>query len=133
MAQANLPVTFWGDALLTAAYILNRVPSKSVPSTLYELWTGRKPDLSHLRPWGLSGFVHVPAQKRGKLDMRAVKCIFIRYSEHSKGYVFVYEQPDGGLTEVESWDVDFIEDNFPSRKKARMMGHSENRCPTTTT
>lgn len=46
MAQANLPVTFWGDALLTAAYILNRVPSKSVPSTPYELWTGRKQDLS---------------------------------------------------------------------------------------
>ena len=38
MAQANLPITFWGDALLTAAYILNRVLSKSVPSTPYELW-----------------------------------------------------------------------------------------------
>ena len=50
MAQANLPISYWGDALLTAAYILNRVPSKSVPSTSYEVWTGRKPDLSHLRP-----------------------------------------------------------------------------------
>lgn len=95
MAQANLPVTFWGDALLTAAYILNRVPSKSVPSTPYELWTGRKQDLSHLRPWGLSGFVHVPAQKRGKLDMRAVKCIFLRYSEHSKGYLSMSNLMEG--------------------------------------
>ena len=33
MAQANLPISFWGDALLTAAYVLNRVPSKSVLST----------------------------------------------------------------------------------------------------
>ena len=40
MAQANLPISFWGDALLTAAYIINRVPSKSVPSTPYELWNG---------------------------------------------------------------------------------------------
>ena len=50
MAQANLPISFWGDALLTAAYILNRVPSKSVSSTPYELWTERKPNLAHLRP-----------------------------------------------------------------------------------
>ena len=50
MAQANLPITFWGDALLTATFILNRVPSKSVPTTPYELWTNRKPDLSVLRP-----------------------------------------------------------------------------------
>jgi len=33
MAQANLQISFWGDTLLTAAYILNRVPSKSVSST----------------------------------------------------------------------------------------------------
>ncbi|KAL0350110.1 UNVERIFIED_CONTAM: Retrovirus-related Pol polyprotein from transposon TNT 1-94 [Sesamum radiatum] len=51
MAQANLPISFWGDAILTAAYILNRVPSKSVPSTPYELWHDRKPNLEGLRPW----------------------------------------------------------------------------------
>ena len=45
MAQANLPISFWGDALLIATYILNRVPSKSVPSTPYELWNDEKPDL----------------------------------------------------------------------------------------
>ena len=48
MAQENLPILYWGDALLTAAYILNRVPTKSVISTPYELWTGRKPELGHL-------------------------------------------------------------------------------------
>ena len=37
MAQVMLPIFFWGDALMTAAYILNKVPSKSVPSTPYEL------------------------------------------------------------------------------------------------
>ena len=44
MGQANLPISFWGDALLTATYILNYVPSKSVPTTPYELWTGAKPN-----------------------------------------------------------------------------------------
>ena len=50
MAQANLSISYWRDAILTAAYVLNRVPSKSVTSTPYELWTGRKLDLSNLKP-----------------------------------------------------------------------------------
>ena len=50
MARANLPISYWGDALLTAAYILNQVPSKLASSTPYELWTGKKPDLNNLRP-----------------------------------------------------------------------------------
>ena len=36
MAQANLPISYWGDALLTATYVLNRVPSKTIASTPYE-------------------------------------------------------------------------------------------------
>ena len=55
MAQANLPISFWGDALLTSAYIINRVPSKSVPSTSYELWNG---NLGNLHPWGYATFIH---------------------------------------------------------------------------
>ncbi|KAL0456393.1 UNVERIFIED_CONTAM: Copia protein [Sesamum latifolium] len=57
MAQANLPISFWGDAILTAAYILNRVPSKSIPTTPYELWHGRKLNLEGLRLWGSAGFL----------------------------------------------------------------------------
>jgi hypothetical protein len=53
MAQANLPILFWGDALLTAAYILNRVPSKSISSTPYELWNGVKPNLRYFHSWGV--------------------------------------------------------------------------------
>jgi hypothetical protein len=52
MAQANLPISFLGDALMVATYILNRVSFKSVPSTPYELWSGKKQDLSNWRPWG---------------------------------------------------------------------------------
>ena len=115
MAQANLPISYWGDAILTAVYILNRMPSKSVPSTPYELWTGKKPDLSNLRPWGSAGFVHNTSHKYEKLGPREKKCTFIRYSEHSKGYVLIGEQLDESVTEVKSHDVNFIENEFPSR------------------
>ena len=75
MAQANLPISFWGDSLLIAAYILNRVPSKSVPTTLYELWTGAKPNLENLRPWGCAGFVHSTSHKYRKLGPRVRKSL----------------------------------------------------------
>ena len=113
MAQANLPISYWGDALLTATYVLNRVPSKTVASTLYELWNNRKFDLSNLLPWGLAAYIHIPFHKYGKLGPRGRKYIFIRYNEHSKGYVFIGEHEDGRVTELESRDATFLEDDFP--------------------
>jgi len=79
---------------LTVAYILNRVPTKLVTSTPYELWTGRKPDLTGMRPWGSATCIHVPSRKHEKLGARGKRCMFIRYPEHSKGYVFIDERND---------------------------------------
>lgn len=115
MVQTNLPISFWGDALLTATYILNKVPSKSVSSTPYELWTGHKPNLKDLRPWGCATYVKDSFSKFGKLGPKGKKCIFIRYSEHSKGYVFIGELEDGSITEIESRDVTFLENDFPKK------------------
>jgi len=114
MAHANLPISFWGDVLLMVAYILNHVPSKSISTTLYELWHSRKPSLEHLRPWGSTGYVHSPTRKHGKLRPKATKLVFIRYPEYSKGYVMYSEHPNGGMTEVDSLNVEFLEDEFPS-------------------
>ena len=49
LSFSTLPISFWGYALQTAIYILNMVPSKSVPKTPLELWNGRKPNLTHFR------------------------------------------------------------------------------------
>ena len=48
ISHSNLPKSLWGEALKTATYILNKVPTK----TPYELWTGKKPSLKHLHIWG---------------------------------------------------------------------------------
>jgi transposase InsO family protein len=48
LSYSDLPVKLWMEALKTVMQILNRVPSKSVPKTPYELWAGRKPSLRHL-------------------------------------------------------------------------------------
>ena len=63
MAQANPRIQYWGDALMTAAYILNRVSRKLVSSTPYELWTGRKPDLNWPHPWGSAAYIHDTSHK----------------------------------------------------------------------
>ena len=40
MSLTNLPLSFGGYALETAAFTLNGAPSKSVETTPYELWCG---------------------------------------------------------------------------------------------
>ncbi len=69
MAQANLLISFRGEAFLTVAYILNRMRSQFVSSTLYELCKGEEPNLEHLLPWGSADFVHSTTHKYGKLTL----------------------------------------------------------------
>ena len=57
MSLTNLPLSFWGYALETAAFTLNRAPSKSVEMTPYELWFGKKPKLSFPKVWGCDAYV----------------------------------------------------------------------------
>ena len=88
MGFASLPISLWGYALESACYLLNRVPSKSVTKTPYEIWTGRKPALSHLRVWGCPAYV-----KRlitDKLGPKSDKCTFIGYPKETKGYYFYH-------------------------------------------
>ena len=63
MSYSNLPIFVWGYALNTAMYLLNLVPSKSIPKTPVELWNGLKPSMRHLHIWGC--LAHV---LKGKFD-----------------------------------------------------------------
>ena len=49
MSYMDLPTFLWGFMLQTAAYILNRVPSKSISTTPYEIWHGKVPSLKHVK------------------------------------------------------------------------------------
>ena len=57
MSLTDLPLSFWGYALETAAFMLNRAPSKSVEMRPYELWFGKKPKLSFLKVWGCDAYL----------------------------------------------------------------------------
>ena len=57
MSLTNLPLSFWGYALETAAFTLKRAPSKSVETTPYELWFSKKPKLSFLKVWSCDAYM----------------------------------------------------------------------------
>jgi len=85
--EKNLPNYFWAEAVGTAVYIMNRTPTVTVHGmTPEEKFTGKKPNVSHLRVFGCNAYVHVLDEKRSKLDPKAKKCIFIGYSLKQKGY-----------------------------------------------
>ena len=47
--SAELPLNLWGEALLTICHMHNRVPSKKIKISPYELWNGRKPNLDYIK------------------------------------------------------------------------------------
>ena len=77
MCRTNLPHSFWGYALMTAARIVNLVPTKKVNKTPYEIWHGNKPKLGYLRVWGCNAYV--TSDSGDKLDPRGEKVVFVGY------------------------------------------------------
>jgi hypothetical protein len=85
--EKNLPNYFWAEVVATVVYIMNRTPTMAIHGmTLEEKFTGKKPDVSHLKVFGCIAYVHVPDEMRSKLDLKAEKCIFIVYSLKQNGY-----------------------------------------------
>jgi IS30 family transposase len=81
--QNNVPKIFWSEVVLTATYLINRIPSailnfKSPLDILY----GRKMNLEHLRIFGCISFVH--KNRIDKLDFTSIKTIFLGYSTQKK-------------------------------------------------
>jgi hypothetical protein len=71
----------------TACYMVNKSPSSALDDkTPQEVWTGKKPSLTHLKVFGYDAYVHVPKENKSKLDKKAEKCIFIGYKDGLKGY-----------------------------------------------
>ncbi|KAF1316242.1 Integrase catalytic core protein, partial [Globisporangium splendens] len=88
--HAGLSKCYWGEAVATAAFLRNRCPTRATghDKSPYEAWTQKKPLLKNLKVFGCHAYVHVPSEKRSKLDARSVLCRFLGYSDHEKAYRF---------------------------------------------
>ncbi|KAM1015922.1 hypothetical protein ACFX2A_046661 [Malus domestica] len=108
MSRSKLPGFLWGEALKTANHILNRVPSKSVISTPFELWHGRTPNFEYFHVWGCKSEARFYNPNERKLDSRTQSCYFIGYPEKSKGYRFYIPQHHTRIQETHN--AVFLED-----------------------
>jgi hypothetical protein len=132
LTAAQLPLTYWGEAALTAAFLFNLVTSASLPKdvTPYEALKSTKPDVSHLKTWGVRCFAHVPLELQTKLGHKSVECLFMGYPPSGRGYrvrslvsnhffdsgnvIFDENIPYHALHEVASTPVDYSSLPFPT-------------------
>ena len=83
----NMHASFWAKASKTAVYIQNKCPHSILKNTTPEdIFSGTKPDLSHLRIFGCPVYMHIPKEKRTKFEPSGKRGIFIGYSENFKVY-----------------------------------------------
>ena len=131
MSYSSVPISLWGEALKTVMYILNRVPSKAVPKTPFELWTGRKPSLRHIHIWGCPAEARIYNPREKKLDSRTISGYFIGYPDKSKGYIFYY--PNHSVRIVETGNAIFLENGeISGSNEPRKVDVEEiNYCPST--
>jgi hypothetical protein len=77
IAEAKLDKRLWMEIADTVVYLKNGSPTSAVASTPYELWRGVKPNHSHLKIIDSTAYVHVPKEKRTKLDIHSHKRILV--------------------------------------------------------
>lgn len=86
-SKSQLPLNLWAEAINTAAYIINRTgPSKQSGKTPFDIWFGKTSNIDNLKVFGTECFVHIPDQKRRKLDKKSVKGFLVGYIENGKGF-----------------------------------------------
>jgi len=85
LAESGLPLSFWGEALASFVHVSSCLPTASISKqiTPYQLWHGRKPDVSPFHVWGC-----LAKDKRMSLGLHMQKCIFIGYPSGYEGWKF---------------------------------------------
>ena len=100
----------------TSVYVQNRVPRRALGKvTPKSVFTGSKPEVSHIKVFGSIAYCHVPNEKRKKLDQTAEKGYLMGYSENVKA-CRIYIPENRKI--IVRWDVKFMERAF---KRSREM------------
>ena len=81
----DLPMHLRAEAAITTVYVQNHTPHRVLENkTPEEVFSNKKPGVSHLRIFSCPVYIHIPKEKRTKLDPLGKKGIFVGYSESSK-------------------------------------------------
>ena len=95
LMELDLLKIFWTFAVSYTQEILNRLPTQTLNDnkTPYEIYYGKKPSMAHLQVFRCNAYVHVPDKKRGKLDAKIVKGLFVGLPKNKKGYMVLNHLP----------------------------------------
>jgi hypothetical protein len=111
----DIPMCLWAEATKTTVYVQNRLFHSALGfKTPEEMFSEKKPEVSHLKIFGCPVFVHIPKEKKNKMDPSGNKGIFVGYCEVFKAFKFYI--PGHHHIEINK-DVNFDED--ASLKKSR--------------
>ena len=120
--QAHLPLEFWGECVLTAAYLINRTPTAILNwNTPYEVLFNYKPSYEHLRIFGSLCYADNIQRPKDKFCARSRRCVFIGYLFGKKRWT-VYDLETGDIF-VRS-DVIFHERIYPYEQQAKAADDS---------
>ncbi|KAK9055092.1 hypothetical protein SSX86_026172 [Deinandra increscens subsp. villosa] len=109
--EANIPKKFWGECILTATYIINRLPSKTLQNkTPFEMLFNRKPDYDHMRVFGCLAYFRNNETRGDKFEVRGRPGVFLGYPPGTKGYK-IYDIENKKI--IISRDARFFESEFP--------------------
>ena len=86
LVSASTTDNLWGEAILSACHLQNRISYKKTGRTPYELWKGHAPDLKYLKVWGCFAKVMLPYPKKRKIRSKTYDCMFIGYDSNSVDY-----------------------------------------------
>jgi hypothetical protein len=119
LETSGLSKKWWGEAILTACHVLNKVPTKNKEITPFEECEKMKLNISYLCTWGCLDKVNLPINKKHKLGPKTVDCVFLGYAFHSIGYrLLIINSGVSNMlvgTIMESRDATFFEDEFPMK------------------
>jgi hypothetical protein len=119
----DIPMCLWEESAMTVVYVQNRLSHSALGFKTPEyMFIGKKPEVSHLKIFGCPVFIHIPKEKRNKLEPSGKKGIFVGYCEVSKAFrIYI---PGHCHIEI-SRDVTFDED--AALKKSRRCQLEEAR------
>jgi len=133
LKEKRLPHEFWGEAVSTAVYVLNKCPTKKLGNRVpEEIWFDRKPAVNHLRVFGSVCYAHVPDAKRKKLEDKSKVMVLVGY--HPIGAYRlcnlvtkeIYISKDVVANEEESWDWT-TQNSSRNQGVSVVIGGNENR------